>query len=73
MHKRTWQDVSKDLSHHADGTEPRLVIVGRQPNHSSNEFLESFEDRSSYLIDKLSKRRSGLCQLVRQESRMPIR
>ncbi len=71
--QRTWEGVCENLSHQADCTESSVVIVGREANHSPNEFQESLVDRSSHLIDKLSKRGCRLCQLVRQESRMPIR
>ena len=69
----TGKDVDEDLSDYADGAEARLVVVGGQAGHSTDESQQALKDRPADFIDKVPKRGCGLCEFVGQDTKMPIR
>src|ERR1017187_10961464 len=46
LQQRGGQDEDQDLPHDAEGAKPGLVVVGRQADHSANQFQRSEEHTS---------------------------
>ncbi len=70
--ERGRKDVDEDLSHYADRAEARLIVVGRQADHSSDEFEEALKDGAADLVDKASKSWRRLSEFVSEDTEVPI-
>ncbi len=66
------EDVGEDLAHDADGAEARLVVVGGQAEHASDEVKHALEERTADLVDEAADGGGGLGHLVGEDAEVPI-
>ena len=72
LQQRVDQDEDQDLPHDADGAKPGLVVVGRQADHSANQFQQALKERAANLADEAAQRGGGLGEFVDQDAKVPV-
>src|ERR1035438_7459156 len=67
LQQRVGQDEDQDLPHDAEGAKPGLVVVGRQADHSTNQFQQALKERAANLADEAAQRWGGLGEFRSEE------